>query len=228
MTQDITYDDPIDRLSLLSKWAIPTYQEVDVHIKALSEMILTQQNRLCVLIDTGSALSVVGENTEAQFAAMAKTHGREIKYFARDNPVRLKGVGAGYSQCDTQALIPIAVNYLDKPQADATFSANVATGSGADLPAILGTASMSKLGAIIILTKGKEQLVIPGKGGFEITWSEGTKILPLVTKDSGHIVVPCDKFGMQQGKTCTESFYTNCQHMVCKIQSILMLNLTSL
>jgi hypothetical protein len=213
MIQDTTHDDsPIDRLSLLSKWYMgSTYQEVNVHIKALSEMNLTQQNKLVVLIDTGSALSVVGENTEAQFAAVAKTHGRVIKYFARDAPVRLKGVGAGYSQCDSTALIPIAVNYVDKPQSDATFSANVATGSGADLPAILGTTSMRNLGAIIILTKGKEQLVIPGKGGFEITWSAGTKILPLVTQDSGHIVVPCDQFGVQQGKTCTESFYSDCR-----------------
>ena len=34
----------------------------------------------------------------------------------------------------------------------------------------------------------------PGKGGYKIEWSPGTKLLPLETSPSGHLVIPCDSF----------------------------------
>ena len=37
-------------------------------------------------------------------------------------------------------------------------------------------------------------MAFPGKGGYKIEWSEGTKLLPLETSPSGHLVIPCDSF----------------------------------
>ena len=49
--------------------------------------------------------------------------------------------------------------------------------------------------AVILLRKGKEMIVFPGPGGYKIQWSPGTKRLPMVPAPSGHLVIPCDKYG---------------------------------
>ena len=48
--------------------------------------------------------------------------------------------------------------------------------------------------AVIVLRKGKEFLAFPGPGGYKIEWSPGTRLLPMTTAPSGHLVVPCDHF----------------------------------
>ena len=59
--------------------------------------------------------------------------------------------------------MPIAVEVLDQaPQID-TFKANVANGSGAKLPAILGLKPMQEKDAVIIVRKGKEMMVTQGQ-----------------------------------------------------------------
>ena len=75
-----------------------------------------------------------------------------------------------------------------------THTADIATGSGADLPALLGSVSMQEKDAVIILRTGKEMNVFPGPGGYKIEWSPGTKRLPMIPAPSGHLVIPCDKF----------------------------------
>ena len=37
-------------------------------------------------------------------------------------------------------------------------------------------------------------MAIPGPGGYEIEWSPGTKLLPMVQAPSGHLVVPSDEY----------------------------------
>ena len=53
---------------------------------------------------------------------------------------------------------------------------------------------MQEKGAVIVLRKGKEFLAFPGPGGYKIEWSPGTRLLPMTTAPSGHLVVPCDHF----------------------------------
>ena len=48
--------------------------------------------------------------------------------------------------------------------------------------------------SVLIMHKGKEYIARPGPGGYKIEWSPGTKLVPLKTTKSGHIVIPCDKF----------------------------------
>ena len=47
---------------------------------------------------------------------------------------------------------------------------------------------------MIHLRKGKRCIAFPGKGGYKIQWSEGTKVLPMTESPSGHLVIPCDSF----------------------------------
>ena len=106
----------------------------------------------------------------------------------------MNGVGKGSAPCDDEAEVPIAIKFKDEPARLDTYKANVAKGSGADLPAILGSLSMQEKDAVIILRKGKEIMAFPGPGGYKIEWSPGTKLLPMEPAPSGHMVVPCDRF----------------------------------
>ena len=51
---------------------------------------------------------------------------------------------------------------------------------------------MQEKDAVIVLRKGKEFLAFPGPGGYKIEWSPGTRLLPMTTSPSGHLVVHCD------------------------------------
>ena len=106
----------------------------------------------------------------------------------------VNGVGAGSAPCNEVVSIPIAVAYEDTPGRLDEYRTKIATGSGSDLPAILGAASLQEKDSVIVLRKGKEFLAFPGPGGYKIEWSPGTRLLPMATSPSGHLVVPCDHF----------------------------------
>ena len=48
------------------------------------------------------------------------------------------GVGAGAAKCTQDVTLPIAAQYKDQPATHAVCKANVATGSGEHLPAMMG------------------------------------------------------------------------------------------
>ena len=63
---------------------------------------------------------------------------------------------------------------------------------------------------VLILRKGKEILAIPGKGGYRIEWSPGTKLLPMIPAPSGHLVVPCDEYSkIQKNSAEARTFITD-------------------
>ena len=84
--------------------------------------------------------------------------------------------------------------FKDKPATLEHLKSNVATGSGADLPSIMGKVSATAKDSVVLLREGKEQLVFPGPGGYKIEWSPGTKIMELKNAPSGHLVFNCDKY----------------------------------
>ena len=64
--------------------------------------------------------------------------------------------------------------------------------------------------SVLILRKGKEMLVFPGDGGYRIEWSSGTKLLQMTRAESGHLVIPCDRFAdLQSFRETTEAFVTD-------------------
>ena len=150
--------------------------------------------RLSLLVDLGSRINIIGKNTAEDFKRCAESNGHEAKLTARQSRLNVNGVGAGSAPCDTQILLPIAVKFEESPATLDNYTANVAEGSGSDLPGILGSKSMQDKDAVLILRDGKEMLVFPGPGGYKIEWSPGTKRLPMISAPSGHLVVPCDKF----------------------------------
>ena len=117
-----------------------------------------------------------------------------MQYEDRAIAFNLTGVGSGAARCTQQAIIPIAIQFKDKPATLEHLKTNVATGSGADLPSIMGKISATAKDSVVLLREGKEQLVFPGPGGYKITWSPGTKIMDLKSAPSGHLVFNCDKY----------------------------------
>ena len=189
----------------------------EVHLKNMSRTILEDGNSM--LLDLGSVVNVIGENTEEAFAQASSASGRSTTYTPRPQPLRINGVGSDAAVAHVMADIPIAVKYKDRDATEEVFQANVATGCGKDLPAILGLKSMQDKNAVLILQHGNEFMAFPGKGGYQITWSAGTKLLPLVHAPSGHLVIPCDKFKelpSQKNTTTQLTFVTD--HRVVTMQ----------
>ena len=119
-------------------------------------------------------------------------HGHSVQYEDRAIAFNLTGVGSGAAKCIQTATIPIAIQFEDKPATLEHLKSNVATGSGADLPSIMGKISATAKDSVVLLREGKEQLVFPGPGGYKIEWSPGTKIMDPKSAPSGHLVFNCD------------------------------------
>jgi hypothetical protein len=163
------------------------------HLKTISKTKLPD-GKLSLLVDLGSRINIMGEITEREFALEAERHGYQATYEQRKHRLNVNGVGSGSAPCDEEASIPIAIKFEDQPATQEIYKANVATGSGENLPAILGSQSMQDKDAVILLRKGKEMIVFPGPGGYKIEWSPGSKLLPMIPAPSGHLVIPCDKY----------------------------------
>ena len=187
-----------------------THPEV-VHLKQMNRTVLPD-DKLSILLDTGSMISVIGKNTEKKLALRAIAHGQEPKYVPRKHRLNINGVGTDSASCDYEVTIPIAVKFEDQEATNQSFHANIADGCGADLPAILGADSMREKDAVIVMRKDKEMIVFPGPGGYKIEWSPGTRMLPLVAAPSGHLVIPCDHFAELSKTKSTEeqiAFWTD-------------------
>ena len=179
-----TQDDTTSRSDVDTTWT---------HLKTVSKTKLPN-GKLSMLVDLGSRINVIGCNTEREFSLEGERHGHKTTYESRKHRLNVNGVGQGSAPCDEEATMPVAVQFQDNPATMETYKANIATGCGADLTAILGSTSMQEKDAVILLRKGKEMIVFPGPGGYKIEWSPGTKRLHMVPAPSGHLVIPCDKF----------------------------------
>ena len=172
-------------------------------------------DRNSLLVDLGSRINLIGRNTAQEFITAARVHGQKAKTKEKERPLYVHGVGSGSAQCKEVMTAAVAVKYEATAPQVANYEANIADGCGADLPAIYGLDSMTKGDAVILLREGKRCIAFPGKGGYKITWSEGTKLLPLQESPSGHLVIPCDSF--EGANTASpQSFITN--HMSFETQ----------
>ncbi len=166
--------------------------DMDVYIKQPSKTKIVGRNSM--LVDLGSRINIIGLNTEREFAAKAAEYGHKTTYRKRSSVLKVNGVGVGHAPCLIEATLPLALQYKDEPIKLESYKTNIATGSGQDLPAILGSISMQDKDAVLILRKGKEFMAFPGPGGYKIEWSPGTRLLPMEAAPSGHLVIPCDSF----------------------------------
>jgi hypothetical protein len=159
---------------------------------SLNNTKLTNHNSL--LVDIGSQINVIGRHTHDEFVGAIGKAKKHVAIKPRHKRMLVNGVGAGSAICDNEATYPVAVKFQNKPATEQSYKANIAEGVGSNLPAILGSKSMQDKDAVIVMRKGEEFLAFPGKGGYKIQWSPGTKLLPLTSAPSGHLVISCDNF----------------------------------
>lgn len=93
--------------------------------------------RTCML-DIGSVANVIGINTLKELEQTMAPHGHSVTYTEKAVPPNLSGVGAGAARCTQTATISVAVQFEEQAATSQTYHANVATGSGSDVPAIMG------------------------------------------------------------------------------------------
>ena len=152
---------------------------------------------LSIIVDPGAYTNLAGVKWVKAQAEQAKQN----KHYSKQNkmkvPLGVSGVGNGSQQCTWQAQIPVAVEG-EYPSGHSTcvhkFECPIVEGAGEDLPALLGLKSMSEKNAILEMTPGKECLIFPGAGGYEIKLAPGFTRIPLVKAPSGHLCIPTDKF----------------------------------
>ena len=119
----------------------------------------------------------------------------------------VNGVGAGSAVCRTLGRFHIACNYLHRGDEDAgppaagppapqrdLYVANIAEGSGEDLPAILGLKSMQNKDAIIVLKKGSEKMIFPYDGKFRIQLPPKSEVIKMKKTPSQHLAITCGDF----------------------------------
>ena len=199
-----------------SSGAQSDYPEETVHLGGNGKSEIMMKDRNAILVDVGSNINIIGEETLKAFVAKAKAAGRPpTKFINRSTQLNVNGVGSGSATCDMEAVMPIAVKYEDQPASSTSFRANVARGVGKNLPAILGATSMRAKDAVLVLRENREFLAFPGQGGYKIEWSPGTRLLPLTYSPSGHMVITCDHFDDLPTTTTEDqelSFWTDHRH----------------
>ena len=97
--------------------------------------------RNSILADIGSRINIIGEETDREFRRQAEAKGLKVIY--EDIPtLKVGGVGQGHTECYKKATYPVAIDFKNGGRKIHTFTANVATGHAARLPAIYGLESM--------------------------------------------------------------------------------------
>ena len=123
-------------------------------------------------------------------------------------PLGIAGVGDGAQECKYQASVPVAVP-AEYPSGSSTalhtFECPIVEGSGEKLPALLGLKSMAEKKAILEMTPGKEALIFPGPGGYEIKLAPGHTKIPLKKAPSGHLCIPTDHFNSVSSSSSSSS-----------------------
>ena len=152
---------------------------------------------LSIIVDPGAYTNLAGIKWVKEQAAKAKEFKRSSNQDKMKAPLGVSGVGNGSQKCIWQGQIPIAVDG-EYPSGQSTcvhkFECPIVEGEGKDLPALLGLKSMSEKNAVLEMTPGKECLIFPGAGGYEIKLAPGFTRNPLVRAPSGHLCIPTDKF----------------------------------
>ena len=167
---------------------------------------------LSIIVDPGAYTNLAGAKWVKAQAAQAKLNNHSSKNQRMKTPLGVSGVGNGSQKCTWQGQVPIAVEG-EYPSGHSTcvhqFECPIVEGEGGeDLPALLGLKSMSEKNAILEMTPGKECLIFPGAGGYEIKLAPGFTRIPLVKAPSGHLCVPTDKFSSSSSSGLPKQEFT--------------------
>eukprot|EP00959_Pyramimonas_sp_CCMP1952_P257757 5386176-Pyramimonas_sp.AAC.1 len=155
---------------------------------------------LIMLLDISRNINIIGLATAQKFEQVSRSHGHAIKRLNITKIWYVAGAGHGAAICDKSLHCKIACKERGDsagqpavPRVDA-YSANVAEGSGENLPAILGLRSMSNMRTIMILEQGHEEIIIPGLEMYKVLLGKGARVFDLMKTPSGHLALKVDEY----------------------------------
>ena len=148
-----------------------------------------------LLIDCGAIGNLCGAKWVQRCSELATAVGQGTSWQPLTQGMTLEGVGEQATRAVNEVSLPIA---LENGQRGVFKSAVVETGQGAELPALLGLDTMTRLGCILDTTT--KRLIVPGKGGFKLSLSPGSVIHQLYSAPTGHLMLPCSSWDKVQQK----------------------------
>ena len=155
------------------------------------------EDGMSIIVDPGAYTNLAGKQWVKAQSRKALENNHQPKQTKMTRPLGISGVGDGAQECKFQASVPVAVP-AEYPSGISTalhtFECPIVEGSGENLPALLGLKSMADKKAILEMTPGKEALIFPGPGGYEIKLAPGHTKIPLKKAPSGHLCIPTDHF----------------------------------
>ena len=163
---------------------------------------------LSIIVDPGAYTNLAGKKWARAQAIKAKQNGQQPKESKMKTPLGVSGVGNGSQKCVYEGTIPIAVDQessAGKGTSIHHFECPIVEGAGEDLPALLGLKSMAAKNAVLEMTPGKECLVFPGPGGYELKLAPGYTRIPLTKAPSGHLCIPTDRFAEMKSSSSSSS-----------------------
>ena len=149
-------------------------------------------NQESLLIDIGAVGNLCGANWAQRVQAAAQRFGQGTDWKPLSTPLNLEGVGENSTRATREVTLPIA---LESGHLGTFRSAVIETGGGAELPALLGLETLTRLGAVICTNT--KRLIFPGKGGYKISLSPGSTIHQLYAAPTGHMMLPCAEWDKQ-------------------------------
>jgi hypothetical protein len=140
--------------------------------------------------DTGAHANLMGSVWAREQSDSAAKHGLTARQEPLASPKFVQGVGQGHQRCDYRVDLPCALVDIDGQAFVDTFSSPCVEGSG--LPGLLGAESLRRNRALIDNHSGRIAFV--GPGGYQVTYSPGTRVFQMVESDSGHWLLPINSF----------------------------------
>ena len=141
---------------------------------------------LGLIVDAGSPDNLMGSEWSDRVEELARAAGCPPSVVAPHH-LEVGGVGNGTQVCKTRVTHPVSVPMLDATAARGQYSAAKVPNS--QIPGLLGMRTLRE--HKMILDCGSSRLIKPGPGGIEMKLSPGSRVFPLHTAPSGHVVLPC-------------------------------------
>ena len=137
------------------------------------------------VVDTGAVNGVAGSKWVGRVANEAALHGRGTVFEKLHSPHSIGGVGQSNSVCQETATLPVCMD----DGGSGTYKCLVVPDS--EIPGLLPFDSMEKRRVLLDTFNG--QYIEVGPGGYDISLSPGSRVLPLVKAPTGHpmLAVTC-------------------------------------
>ena len=145
-----------------------------------------------MIIDPGASTNLFGANITRALVRKAVAFGHRAEQHRMTQPLNIQGVGHGSQQCRWEMVCPIAVPDEGGSAQVHTINSPMVSGSGEDLPGLLGLRSLEALRAI--LDTANRTFMFLGPGPIKIELPPGSTVVPLEKAPSGHLVMVIDDY----------------------------------